>query len=204
LNSGGIPQFVPGPFFLRLGEANTLQALGNLSGVEGNLGNAVDQLLQALRIHLKINDYLSIAADLVFLVRTKNDEKQFHAAVILSQTALGIYRTIIDRWGQALCLKDQGTALERLKEENAAIAAKWQAREIFQEIQPQAGEDLDHFFADLEKERGEKEFRRLCSHLTQHAEQERNQAVNHIHHTHGSDAFVREIMKLLKSKHEKE
>jgi tetratricopeptide (TPR) repeat protein len=180
----------------RLGEANTLKSLGNLLRAEEKYDDAVESLMKAVEIHLSIPDIFSVAGDLGYLERTLNAHQKYPSAIIICEMALSIFKTVKDYWGQALILKDQGDAFSGMENQRAECAAKWQALQILQKIQPQSatGRNLAQFFQSLEQETEPSEYQSLISELEQNAETLRQAAVAEVYKSHGEDAFVKKIM----------
>ncbi|OQY28651.1 MAG: hypothetical protein B6244_06290 [Candidatus Cloacimonetes bacterium 4572_55] len=160
------------------GQANTLQALGNFYRDRGEYERAIDYLNQALRIHESISDRFSAANDLFYLIRVKLAQKHFIEAVLLSEKTLKIYRDIKNPRGQALTLENQAKAFQGLQNPVGAVAANWQAWQIYPK--PEAGRDAERFSKILEKDIGSEKFQGIMADLPEMSEAWRLDAVSNI------------------------
>jgi len=141
----------------KLGEANTLNGIGNLLRMEEKFEAAFGHYHQALNIHTQIQNQLGVASALIQMGRTAHAAKAHHQAVSLAEQALQIYRGIgNDAFDEALAIEDQGNALLELGEQDAAIAAWWQARELFRAISDEGNASrLDDVFANVAQHLGD-------------------------------------------------
>ena len=162
----------------KLGEANTLNGIGNLLRMEGQYDAAFTHYHQALQIQVQIDNQLGVAAALLQMGRTAQAAKAHAQAIDLAERALVIYRAIgDDAFDEALAIEDQGGALLDLGEQDAAIAAWWRARALF-EKSGMAGEAarLDGIFINVVQHLGEA-WPPLEAQLREHAESMRALAV---------------------------
>lgn len=81
-----------------------------------------------------------------------------------------MFREIPDRSGEASTLFYQGKALLALELKQQAVAAWWQAQEIFVKIMNSSAQGLDILLSAYEKEVGSEEFRRFIAILQIQAE----------------------------------
>ncbi len=185
----------------RLGEANTLRALGNYFSARGEDAAAVSSLNEALTIHLDIQAFLGVCADLGVFCRTRNRRKEFGIAIVLGEISAQIARMIQHQWNEALALEYQGGAFQGMENRDAAIAAKWLSLQIFNRIGPnKASKSLALFFRELEERMGAEAFADLVEELKQHAETTRRQAVLAIWQTHRNNPLVKEVLVRLPEK----
>jgi len=145
----------------RLGEANVRQMLGNLAMAEEMPDEAERHLGESFKIHATVSDLLGVGADLGYLARVAMGRGKFGRAVTLGEFALAIFRTIEDRYGQALTLNGQAPAMMSLERMDSALAAWWQAWAIFREIGDSAAERLQAIFGQVEAQTGKEEFDQL-------------------------------------------
>jgi tetratricopeptide (TPR) repeat protein len=176
----------------RLGEANTLQALGALLAAEEHFEEAVEETHAAFAIHCEIHALPNCAADLVILGRVMQRAGRHEYAILCLEEALLLSRTVNSFFNQALALQDQGQSLGTLELYNGALAALWQAREIFRAIQDPSATERDTLFAQLEQNDPEN-FPQLLADLQTRAEELRQEAVAKVRETVGEDPLLQQI-----------
>jgi len=181
----------------RLAEAGTLRVLGDLHRHMDNLEEAIEHLAQALVLHHQSQDLSGMAADLGGLARCANAAEQPVPALWLAEKALKIFQREADQHGQALALEDQAEAFVSLGEDQAVLAASWQALQLQRLLQPDDRPSLQALFDELQKEMPAKEYQELLRDLETHAETWRQRAVAAIRHKAERDPFLREIRDLL-------
>jgi tetratricopeptide (TPR) repeat protein len=162
----------------RLGEANLHQGLGNLHIAEQDYQAAFNEFRAALDVHNEIQDRLGLGGDLVYMGRAAAAAGSHAQAVILFDEALNLLRTINDQWGQALSLEGQAQSFWNLEAIVPALAAFYQAGEIFRAINVAAKVTLiNSIFAQVEQQLGEQEFAKLHADLQSQAEEMRQEAI---------------------------
>jgi tetratricopeptide (TPR) repeat protein len=179
----------------RLGEANTLQGLGNLLTAEGEFEEAFLDFQDALKIHIQVKNLLGVGAVLGYSGRAKIRAGQYNQAVLLFDMALSIHSAIDDKYGKALDLMSQADAFQALEIYEGMLAAKWQARQIFRDIQSPAAEQLDELFSQIEKNMGKENFRKATADLNEHADERRHEALLAVQKDAMEDAFLHEVTK---------
>ncbi len=177
---------------MRLGEANCQQCLGNLLAAEGRLKEAMEAMLAALTIHLDIRDTLSCGSDLGFLGRVLQRAASHKQAILCFEETIHIYRAIHKSFDQALALWDQGQSLRILEEKAGALAALWQARDIFHTIQDSSAAALDALFAQLEQQDPEN-YSQFMAELQTRAEEIRQEAVTKVREAAGDAPLIQQI-----------
>ena len=95
----------------RLGEANTLQALGQLSLAQGAPAAAFAQTLQALKLQQTLDNQSGVGSAHAYLARVAASVGALPQMVGLSERAMRIFIDIHDRFGQMLTLDTLGRAL---------------------------------------------------------------------------------------------
>lgn len=181
----------------RLGEANCRQGLGNLLVAEGKVDAAFIEFRTALSTYIDIHDSFGIGAILGYMGHLASDTKNHKRAVIFLEEALKIHQLIQDKIRQALDLHSQAKALWSLDENEGALAAWQQAREIFQRIQHPTGAQIEALFAKLAEQIPREEFQTLMAHLQTNGEEVRQQAVARVADMAQKDSELQEIRALL-------
>ena len=107
--------------------------------------------------HTQNQNQLGVASALIQMGRTAHAAKAHHQAVSLAEQALLIYRGMgNDAFDEALAIEDQGNALLELGEQDTAIAAWWQTRELWRKIDVDRHvKRLDQVFANVAQHLGD-------------------------------------------------
>jgi len=176
------------------GEANCRRGVGNLRRIEGQLDAAMIEFRAAFEISIKIPDRLGVAADLSYLGQAVYAAEQYGRAALFFEIALSFHRAIKNRHGEALDLAHQAEAFLALEIQQAMLAARWQALEIFRTISDSLAIPLNQFFAGLEEALGAKAYREIVAGLQAHAEEWRLATVAELRQAAANDTFLQEII----------
>jgi tetratricopeptide (TPR) repeat protein len=161
----------------RLGEANVRKGLGNLALAQNDPQEAFTSYRAALEAHQAIGDRLGMGADLGYMARAARAAGAGEQAVLLDAEAVNTFRSIGDQLGQALALNDQGRAFWAAENQQAALAAWWQAREIAHRIDMSLARKLDGLFAQVAGQAGAAQYAQLEAGLRDHAEAWRQEGI---------------------------
>jgi tetratricopeptide (TPR) repeat protein len=163
----------------RLGEANLRQSLGNLALAESQPEQAFAHYQEALAIQTEIGDQLGVGACLGYLARAAAVGGNFPQAILLFDDSIKLFRTITDKFGEALSLHGQGEALLQIAQLQAAgLAALWQAKELWSAMHDPNAASLEAAFAQFAEQAADDEgLRALLDALPTQAEAIRQAAV---------------------------
>jgi tetratricopeptide (TPR) repeat protein len=124
----------------RLGEANTLRAVGDVLQFKKRSDEALENYQQALGLYREIGDRLGEA----YTLKAVGDVLQFQdrgdEALENYEQALGLFREIGDRLGEANTLQAVGHVLQFKKRSDQALENYQQALGLYREIGDRLGE----------------------------------------------------------------
>jgi hypothetical protein len=140
----------------RLGEANTLRALGDLARHGGKPAIAYTQLLAVLPLYQEIEERLGEAGTLGFLSRAARVAGRPDRGAVLAALCRTLLEDIEDRYGTSLALDDLLQCFQALKDAEGTVAAfalAWNlARSIGEPSAAQRAEVLRQIFPDFDPE----------------------------------------------------
>jgi tetratricopeptide (TPR) repeat protein len=124
----------------RLGEANVLQAIGDVQRFRGERDAALASYQQALAAAQRVGDRLGEANVLQAIGDVQRFRDERDAALASYQQALELFRAIGARLGEANVLQAIGDVQQFRGERDAALASYQQALELFRAIGARLGE----------------------------------------------------------------
>jgi tetratricopeptide (TPR) repeat protein len=146
----------------RLGEANTLKAIGDVQRFRDEYDAALASYQQALGLYKAVGDRLGEANTLQAIGDVQRFRDEYDAALASYQQALGLYKAVGDRLGEANTLQAIGDVQNFRKEIDAALASYQQALGLYKAVGARLGEantlqaigflmlDTDHAEAGVE------------------------------------------------------
>jgi tetratricopeptide (TPR) repeat protein len=124
----------------RLGEANTLRAIGDVQQFLAQRTAALENYQQVIEIYRQVGDRLGEANTLQAIGDVQQFLKQSTAALENYQQAIEIYRQVGARLGEANTLRVIGDVQQFLKQSTAALENYQQAIEIYRQVGDRLGE----------------------------------------------------------------
>ncbi|NET35027.1 MAG: tetratricopeptide repeat protein [Cyanothece sp. SIO1E1] len=124
----------------RLGEANTLQAIGDVLQFLDRRSEALENYEQALAFYRQVGDRLGEANTLQAIGDVLQFLKRSSEALENYEQALAFYRQVGDRLGEANTLKAIGDVLQFLKRSSEALENYEQALAFYRQVGDRLGE----------------------------------------------------------------
>ena len=180
-----------------LGEATSREGIGKLRLAEENPTAALPEFRAALQIHRARGDLQSVAASLGYLGRAEAAAGHLAAAGMVFDEALQRHRSLDDPIGQALDLQGQAEALWSLGVRPGALAAWWQARELFRAVRHPMAREIRQTFQTLREQVGEEAFADLAQDLAVHGEVRRAASIAAVRGQALQDPFLAGILEAL-------
>ena len=116
------------------GEANTLQAIGDVLQFLDRRSEALENYDGAMEIYRQVGARLGEANTLKAIGNFYSSQEDYSQALAFHEQALAMMRQIGDRYGEAAALYYIGNTLARLDQKFQAVQAYEQARDICQSI----------------------------------------------------------------------
>ncbi|MDX9956060.1 MAG: tetratricopeptide repeat protein, partial [Anaerolineae bacterium] len=124
----------------RLGEANVLQAMGDVQAFRDDRDTALDSYAQALTLFRAVGDRLGEANVLQAMGDVQAFRKENDTALDSYAQALTLFRAVGDRLGEANVLKAMGDVQAFRKENDTALDSYAQALTLFRAVGDRLGE----------------------------------------------------------------
>ncbi|MEW5987774.1 MAG: tetratricopeptide repeat protein [Chloroflexota bacterium] len=124
----------------RLGEANVLQAIGDVQNFRDEREAALQSYQEALRLFRQVGDRLGEANVLQAIGDVQNFRKDMEAALQSYQEALRLFRQVGARLGEANVLQAIGDVQNFRKDMEAALQSYQEALRLFRQVGDRLGE----------------------------------------------------------------